>query len=43
MNLIGLMYMGYCCGVVVGDVFVSLLEFVGYMVICEYYVNDVGG
>lgn len=41
-NLIGLMYVGYICGVVFGDVLVSLLDYVGYDVICEYYINDGG-
>lgn len=42
MNLIGDFYLGYVCGVVVGDILCNLLVKVGYDVFCEYYINDVG-
>jgi len=35
--------MGHCRGAVVGDALASLLEFAGYRVTREYYVNDAGG
>lgn len=41
-NLIGFMYMGNVCGGVFGDCFVNFLKWVGYNVIKEFYVNDVG-
>jgi arginyl-tRNA synthetase len=34
--------MGHCRGAVVGDALASLLEYVGYNVTREYYVNDAG-
>jgi arginyl-tRNA synthetase len=42
-NPTGPMHMGHCRGAVVGDALASLLEWVGYRVIREYYVNDAGG
>src|ERR687886_2771971 len=41
-NPTGPMHMGHCRGAVVGDALASLLEFAGYAVIREYYVNDAG-
>src|SRR4051812_13622465 len=41
-NPTGPMHMGHCRGAVVGDALASLLEFAGYRVIREYYVNDAG-
>jgi len=35
--------MGHCRGAVVGDALASLLEYAGYAVTREYYVNDAGG
>ena len=42
-NPTGPMHMGHCRGAVVGDALASLLEWGGYKVIREYYVNDAGG
>jgi arginyl-tRNA synthetase len=42
-NPTGPMHMGHCRGAVVGDALASLLEFAGYQVIREYYINDAGG
>ncbi len=42
-NPTGPMHMGHCRGAVVGDALASLLEFAGYDVTREYYVNDAGG
>src|SRR5439155_18180635 len=39
----GPMHMGHCRGAVVGDALAALLEWGGYKVIREYYVNDAGG
>jgi hypothetical protein len=36
------MHMGHCRGAVVGDALASLLEYAGYQVTREYYVNDAG-
>ncbi|MCX7676645.1 MAG: arginine--tRNA ligase, partial [Alteraurantiacibacter sp.] len=41
-NPTGPMHMGHCRGAVVGDALAALLEFAGYQVIREYYVNDAG-
>ncbi|MXO58072.1 arginine--tRNA ligase [Altererythrobacter salegens] len=41
-NPTGPMHMGHCRGAVVGDALASLLEFAGYDVTREYYVNDAG-
>jgi len=37
------MHMGHCRGAVVGDALAALLEYAGYSVTREYYVNDAGG
>jgi arginyl-tRNA synthetase len=42
-NPTGPMHMGHCRGAVVGDALANLLEFSGYSVKREYYVNDAGG
>jgi arginyl-tRNA synthetase len=42
-NPTGPMHMGHCRGAVVGDALASLLEYAGYDVVKEYYVNDAGG
>jgi arginyl-tRNA synthetase len=42
-NPTGPMHMGHCRGAVVGDALASVLEFAGYKVTREYYVNDAGG
>ena len=42
-NPTGPMHMGHCRGAVVGDALASVLEWNGYRVIREYYVNDAGG
>lgn len=42
-NPTGPMHMGHCRGAVVGDALASLLEFAGYKVVREYYINDAGG
>ncbi|WP_299309199.1 arginine--tRNA ligase [uncultured Croceicoccus sp.] len=42
-NPTGPMHMGHCRGAVVGDALAALLEFAGFAVIREYYVNDAGG
>ena len=39
-NPTGPMHMGHCRGAVVGDALASLLEYAGYSVTREYYVND---
>ncbi len=41
-NPTGPMHMGHCRGAVVGDALAALLEFAGYRVTREYYVNDAG-
>ncbi|MDB5697221.1 MAG: arginine--tRNA ligase [Alphaproteobacteria bacterium] len=41
-NPTGPMHVGHCRGAVVGDALASLLEFAGYAVTREYYVNDAG-
>ncbi|MCV0382514.1 MAG: arginine--tRNA ligase [Erythrobacter sp.] len=41
-NPTGPMHMGHCRGAVVGDALSRLLEFAGFEVIREYYVNDAG-
>ena len=41
-NPTGPMHMGHCRGAVVGDALASLLEYAGYTVTREYYVNDAG-
>ncbi len=42
-NPTGPMHMGHCRGAVVGDALASVLEYAGYKVTREYYVNDAGG
>ena len=42
-NPTGPMHMGHCRGAVVGDALASVLEYAGYTVTREYYVNDAGG
>ncbi len=42
-NPTGPMHVGHCRGAVVGDALAALLEFTGYAVTREYYVNDAGG
>jgi arginyl-tRNA synthetase len=42
-NPTGPLHMGHCRGAVVGDALASLLEYAGYAVTREYYVNDAGG
>lgn len=42
-NPTGPMHMGHCRGAVVGDALANLLNYAGYAVTREYYVNDAGG
>jgi arginyl-tRNA synthetase len=42
-NPTGPMHMGHCRGAVVGDALCNVLQFAGYTVTREYYVNDAGG
>jgi len=41
-NPTGPLHVGHCRGTVVGDALANLLEFAGYAVTKEYYVNDAG-
>src|SRR5437016_11182200 len=41
-NPTGPMHVGHCRGAVFGDALANLLEFAGYRVTREYYVNDAG-
>ncbi len=41
-NPTGPMHVGHCRGAVVGDALANLLEFAGYDVTKEYYINDAG-
>jgi arginyl-tRNA synthetase len=41
-NPTGPMHVGHCRGAVFGDALASLLEFAGYDVTREYYINDAG-
>ena len=41
-NPTGPMHVGHCRGAVVGDALASLLDFAGYAVTREYYINDAG-
>jgi arginyl-tRNA synthetase len=41
-NPTGPMHVGHCRGAVIGDTLANLLEFAGYAVTKEYYVNDAG-
>ncbi len=42
-NPTGPMHVGHCRGAVFGDALANLLDFVGYDVTREYYINDAGG
>ena len=42
-NPTGPMHMGHCRGAVVGDALAGLLEYAGWEVTREYYINDAGG
>jgi arginyl-tRNA synthetase len=42
-NPTGPMHMGHCRGAVVGDALAGLLEYAGWDVTKEYYINDAGG
>ena len=42
-NPTGPMHVGHCRGAVFGDALANLLDFAGYDVTREYYVNDAGG
>ena len=42
-NPTGPMHVGHCRGAVFGDALASLLQFTGYDVTREYYINDAGG
>lgn len=42
-NPTGPMHVGHCRGAVVGDALAAILEFAGYGVTREYYINDAGG
>ena len=42
-NPTGPMHVGHCRGAVFGDALCNILEFAGYKVTREYYVNDSGG
>ena len=41
-NPTGPMHMGHCRGAVVGDALAAVLEYAGYAVTREYYINDAG-
>ncbi|CDZ38859.1 arginine--tRNA ligase [Neorhizobium galegae] len=41
-NPTGPMHVGHCRGAVVGDALANLMEFAGYDVAKEYYINDAG-
>jgi arginyl-tRNA synthetase len=41
-NPTGPMHMGHCRGAVVGDALAQLLDFAGFRVVREYYINDAG-
>ena len=41
-NPTGPMHVGHCRGAVFGDALASLLQFAGYDVVREYYINDAG-
>jgi arginyl-tRNA synthetase len=41
-NPTGPMHVGHCRGAVVGDALANLLQFAGYEVTKEYYINDAG-
>ncbi|WP_455478269.1 arginine--tRNA ligase [Bartonella sp. B10] len=42
-NPTGPMHVGHCRSAVIGDVLSNLLQFVGYDITKEYYINDAGG
>ena len=42
-NPTGPMHVGHCRGAVFGDALANLLQFAGYQVTREYYINDAGG
>jgi arginyl-tRNA synthetase len=42
-NPTGPMHMGHCRGAVVGDALAATLEYAGFGVTREYYINDAGG
>jgi arginyl-tRNA synthetase len=42
-NPTGPMHVGHCRGAVFGDALANLLQFSGYKVTREYYINDAGG
>ena len=42
-NPTGPMHMGHCRGAVVGDALSATLEYAGFAVTREYYINDAGG
>jgi arginyl-tRNA synthetase len=42
-NPTGPMHMGHCRGAVVGDALAATLEYAGFDVTREYYINDAGG
>ncbi|MGK2285809.1 arginine--tRNA ligase [Pedomonas sp. V897] len=42
-NPTGPMHVGHCRGAVVGDALANLLQWAGYKVTKEYYINDAGG
>ncbi|WP_375639032.1 arginine--tRNA ligase [Bartonella sp. MF74HXZ] len=41
-NPTGPMHVGHCRGAVIGDVLSNLLQFTGYNITKEYYINDAG-
>ncbi|PZM11170.1 arginine--tRNA ligase [Rhizobium tubonense] len=41
-NPTGPMHVGHCRGAVIGDTLANLLQFAGYAVTKEYYINDAG-
>ena len=41
-NPTGPMHVGHCRGAVFGDALANLLDFTGYKVTREYYINDAG-
>ncbi len=42
-NPTGPLHVGHCRGAVFGDALANLLEFAGFTILREYYVNDAGG
>lgn len=42
-NPTGPLHVGHCRGAIFGDALASLLDYVGYDVTREYYINDAGG